>query len=212
MDYTIQVGAFSNLSNAVRLAKKLQAKGLDAYCFPHSSGLFKVRFGNYSSRESARKEAEGLLADGIITNFYLVGPEDYPGGKDLGIGEDFLRQNIVQTAKGFLGLPYRWGGDSVEEGFDCSGLVMAAYQLNGLALPRSSRQQWAGGSPIGKNQLAKADLIFFSTSGNGKVSHVGLYTGEGRFIHAPGRGKKIRSDNLSNPYFRRNYMGARTYL
>ena len=129
MDYTIQVGAFSNLSNAVRLAKNLQAKGLDAYCFPHSSGLFKVRFGNYASRESAGKEAELLFADGIITNFYLVGPEDYPGGKDLGIGEDFLRQNIVQTAKGFLGLPYRWGGDSVEEGFDCSGLVMAAYQL-----------------------------------------------------------------------------------
>jgi len=212
MDYTIQVGAFSRLSNAVRLAKNLQAKGLDAYCFPHSSGLFKVRFGNYLSRESAREEAEVLLADGIITGFYLVGPEDYPGGKDFRIDEDYLRQNIVQTAKGFLGLPYRWGGDSLEEGFDCSGLVMAAYQLNGLALPRTSRQQWQGGNPVEIEQLTKADLLFFSTSENGKVSHVGLYTGKGRFIHAPGRGKKIRSDDLSNPYFRRNYMGARTYL
>lgn len=212
MDYTIQVGAFASLSNAVRLAKNLQAKGLDAYCFPHSSGLFKVRFGNYLSKESARKEAEELLADGIIADFYLVSPEDYPGGKELQIDEAFLRQNIVQTAKGFLGLPYRWGGDSVEEGFDCSGLVMAAYQLNGLALPRSSRQQWERGNPIGINQLSQADLLFFSTSGNGKVSHVGLYTGKGRFIHAPGRGKRIRSDALSNPYFRRNYMGARTYL
>ena len=212
MGYTIQVGAFSIPGNALRLATSLQEKGLEAYSFPDSSGLFKVRFGNYASLETARKVAEELLAHGIITDFYLVRPEDYPGIKDFQLDAEYLRKNIVLTAERYLGLPYQWGGSSPDEGFDCSDLVMAAYQLNGLALPRTSQQQWEQGAPVAIDRLARADLIFFSFSGRGKVSHVGLHAGDGRFIHAPGTGQTIRVDNLSNPYFRRKYMGARTYL
>jgi cell wall-associated NlpC family hydrolase len=89
---------------------------------------------------------------------------------------------------------------------------MAVYHLNGLNLPRSSNAQWQVGSPANRSQLSKGDLVFFATSGGGKVSHVGIYTGGDKFIHAAGVNKRIRVDSLSNKYFRRRYVGARTYL
>jgi len=212
LGYVIQVGAFSLLDNAVRLVESLQNKGLEAYYFPHESGLFKVRFGNYPSRELAKKTATELYTAGYIEDYYIVDPEEYPGGKNIYVNANSLRENIVLTANRFLGIPYRWGGASAKEGFDCSGLVMAVYELNGLALPRTSQQQWAAGDPVEFGQLSKADILFFSTSRDRKITHVGLYIGEGRFIHAPGKGKKIRTDYLSNEYFKKTFMGARTYL
>jgi hypothetical protein len=90
MRYTIQVGAFSNMDNAVRLTAKLQAQGLNAYHFLHDSGLYKVRFGNYPTKNAALKRAEYLAAAGIIDVYYIVGPNDYtasayrPGNQDYG--------------------------------------------------------------------------------------------------------------------------------
>jgi hypothetical protein len=210
--YAIQVGAFFHLDNAVRLSQALQLQGLDAYYFVHKTGLYKVRFGNFSSREEARIRAEGLLARGTILDFYIVGPEDYPALRDRGTARVRLRDEIVRTARSFLGVPYRWGGDSPDHGFDCSGLAMVAYQLNGLDLPRSSRDQWAAGSSVDRARLSEADLVFFASSRGGGVSHVGIYVGHGQFIHAPGRGKTIRVDSLSDRYYRRRYAGAKTYL
>ena len=89
---------------------------------------------------------------------------------------------------------------------------MAVYQLNGLNLPRSSIEQFMAGTRIERSELAKGDLVFFSTNGGRKTSHVGIYTGEDRFIHAPSRGKTIRSDSLSEGYYAARYVGARTYL
>ena len=210
--YTIQVGAFSDLNNAVRLTQTLQDRGLNAYHFVHKTGLYKVRFGDFPSRESARGRAENLLALGIIDEYYIVGPGDYPKPTDRKNATSYLRNEIVSTAKSFIGVPYRWGGASPEYGFDCSGLSMAVYHLNGLNLPRSSKAQWGAGAPVNRSQLSKGDLVFFATFGGRKVSHVGLYVGEGKFIHAPGRNRRIRFDSLSNRYFGRRYVGARTYL
>ena len=89
---------------------------------------------------------------------------------------------------------------------------MTVYQLNGLDLPRTSRQQWKSGSPIGRDQLLKGDLVFFATSAGRRVSHVGIYAGENKFIHAPRRGKSIRVTSLSNTYYRKRYLGARRFL
>ncbi|UCE55362.1 MAG: C40 family peptidase, partial [Desulfobacterales bacterium] len=86
------------------------------------------------------------------------------------------------------------------------------YQLNGLNLPRSSKQQWKAGRPIKRRQLLKGDLVFFATSGGKGVSHVGIYMGDSKFLHAPGRDRKIRSSSLSDIYFKTRYVGARTYL
>lgn len=210
--YAIQVGAFSNLNNAVRLTQTLQDRGLNAYYFIHKTGLYKVRFGNFPTKESACRDAKNLRAMGIIDEYYIVGPADYPRSDDREKAITYLRNGIVSTAKNFIGVPYRWGGTSPEHGFDCSGFTMAVYHLNGLDLPRSSREQWEAGSPVNRIQLSKGDLLFFATSGRRKISHVGIYAGGDKFIHAPGKNKRIRVESLSKRYFRRRYVGARTYL
>ena len=89
---------------------------------------------------------------------------------------------------------------------------MTVYRLNGLNLPRSSTQQYQTGTPISRSSLQRGDLIFFATAGGKRVSHVGIYAGDGRFIHAPKSGGKIGFESLSNTYFSRRYVGARTYL
>jgi cell wall-associated NlpC family hydrolase len=203
--FAIQVGAFQDQDNAVRLTEKLQQQGLEAYHYIDTSGLYKVRFGNYSTRSTARREAGFLQARGVIDEYYIVSPQ-------IAAMADDLRGELVQTARSFIGIPYKWGGDSRREGFDCSGLTMTVYQLNGLDLPRTSRQQWVAGTPIGRRELARGDLVFFATSGGKRVSHVGIYVGQNRFIHAPGRGKVIRVASLSNGYYRKRYLGGRRYL
>jgi hypothetical protein len=213
LGYSIQVGAFANLNNAVRLSKALEQRGLDAYYFVHKTGLYKVRFGDFPTKEAAREKAEAVRAAGIIETYYIVSPDDYAVVKQRKRGgRSYLRNEIVGTAKRFLGVPYRWGGSSRREGFDCSGLTMVVYQLNGLNLPRSSREQYRVGTPIEKSQLSQGDLVFFATSGGRRVSHVGIYVGNGEFIHAPRRGKKIRTERLTKRYFKNRYVGARTYL
>ena len=213
MGYSVQVGAFANLDNAVRLSKALERHGLDAYYFVHESGLYKVRFGDFPSKKSARAKAEAVRATGIIDEYYLVSPAEYAVVKQRKYGgRSYLRREIVGTAKRFIGIPYRWGGSSPQEGFDCSGLTMVVYQLNGLNLPRSSREQYRTGIPIKRNKLSHGDLVFFATSRSSRVSHVGIYVGKNKFIHAPGRGKRIRTELLTKRYFKTRYVGARTYL
>jgi len=212
MGYSIQIGAFSNLHNAIRLTECLESDGLNAYYFVHKTGLYKVRFGDFPSKETARRKAEDILATGIIDGYYIVSPDDYALGEERKYGRRDLRDRIVETARSYIGLPYRWGGSSSDGGFDCSGLAMAVYQLNGLNLPRSSEQQYRAGIFVKRSQLLQGDLVFFATSRGRKVSHVGIYAGNNKFIHAPGRGKRIRADSLSKRYFQTRYAGARTYL
>lgn len=212
LGYTIQVGAFSDMNNAIRLTSSLNRKGLNAYYFADPSGIYKVRFGNFSSRKAALRKAMSLVSAGIIDVYYIVSPEEYAVSQKIRYGTQYIRDAIVATAKRFLGLPYSRGGSSPDEGFDCSGLTMTVYRLNGLNLPHSSQRQYKVGTPINKNQLLIGDLVFFATSIGRKVSHVGIYIGNNQFIHAPGKRKRIRTDSLSNSYFVRNYVGARTYL
>ena len=117
----------------------------------------------------------------------------------------------LETARKMLGVPYRYGGTD-PHGFDCSGLTMVVYRINGLNLPRSSRQQWKAGKPIGRRQLQKGDLVFFATARGNKVSHVGIYAGGNKFLHAPGRGRRIQTSSLSSKYYSARYVGARSYL
>jgi cell wall-associated NlpC family hydrolase len=212
LGYTIQVGAFANIDNAVRLTDKLQRQGLDAYHFIDKSGLYKVRFENFRSKEAARSRAEIMQRRGIIESFYIVKPEAYPAMWVRRQDHQHFREKIVKTAQRYLGVPYRWGGESPRTGFDCSGFTMVVYRLNGLDLPRSSRQQWRVGEKIDRRQLQKGDLVFFATSGGSRVSHVGIYTGNNKFLHAPRKGSRIKTSSLSSRYFRTRYVGARSYL
>jgi len=212
MGYAIQAGAFARLENAAHLTEVLRQRGLDATYFAAPKGLYKVRFGDFPTREAARRRAETLRQAGMIDVYYIVSPDEYATAKRAVYGEAYLRAEIVKTAQSFLGLPYLWGGSSPETGFDCSGLAVACYQLNGLLLPRTSREQFQAGTAVDRAQLREGDLVFFSGGSDGKVTHVGLYLGQGRFIHAPGRGKKIRTDSLSGGYYGLRFVGARSYL
>jgi cell wall-associated NlpC family hydrolase len=211
LGYTIQTGAFANAENADRMTRSLQEKGLAATYFAAKKGLYKVRFGNFPTRELARSRAEEIRQAGIIEEFYIVSPDEYPTARRAELGEAYIREELVRSAQSFLGVPYLWGGTSVEMGFDCSGLTMTVYQLNGFDLPRTSQEQFTAGNPVNRSSLEKGDLLFFSRGG-GKVSHVGIYTGDDRFIHAAGRGKQIRVDILSKGRYKRMYFGARSYL
>jgi len=212
MRYTIQAGAFIDVENAARLTRSLEEEGISAYYYRDATGVFKVRFGDFSTQTEAFAMARSLLARGIIDAYYIVAPDMHPAARVPSLGMAVLRDNLVETAEGFIGVPYHWGRASPTEGFDCSGLVMAVYQLNGLNLPRSSGEQFAFGTPVDRSALQKGDLVFFSALKGKDVSHVGLYTGDDAFIHAPGRGKAIRKDSLGAPYFTARYAGARTYL
>ena len=203
--FSVRLGAFSSVDNAVRLTEALQQTGLNAYHFSDASGYYKVRFGNYSIRELAIEAAENYRARGLITDYFIVGPTAVYDTVEL-------RKRIVKTAMNFIGVSYKWGGESSDEGFDCSGLTMTVYQLNGLDLPRTSRQQWKTGTPVVRNELLRGDLVFFATAGGRRVSHVGIYTGENKFIHAPGKSKRIRLTSLSKSYYRSRFVGARRYL
>ena len=119
---------------------------------------------------------------------------------------------VLMRAIGLVGTPYRYGGDSPEGGFDCSGLVNYVYRdMLDLRLPRTSRALSEYQGPrIATDRLAPADLVFFGNGG--QVSHVGIYVGEGRFVHAPTTGGTVRLDRLDGPYWRDHYTGARRVL
>ncbi|AKC87414.1 outer membrane lipoprotein [Pseudoxanthomonas suwonensis] len=119
---------------------------------------------------------------------------------------------VTLRALSLVGTPYRYGGNTPESGFDCSGLVNYVYRdMLDLRLPRSSRDLAAVQGPrLEPRRLASGDLVFFGSSGN--VSHVGIYVGEGRFVHAPSSGGTVRLDRLDGPYWRDNYSGAKRVL
>ena len=117
--------------------------------------------------------------------------------------------DLVSTAIGFLGIPYLRGGNSAETGFDCSGFVRAIYKETiGLVLPRSADQQANATQKIDKSELKPGDLVFFNTMKRA-FSHVGIYLGEGKFIHSPRSGASVRIEDMRIPYWNVRFDGAR---
>lgn len=118
--------------------------------------------------------------------------------------------SLIQEAKKYQGVKYVWGGTS-PSGFDCSGYVYYLYQNIGMSLPRVSYSQYNTGESISKNQLRAGDLVFFSTYGSG-ASHVGVYIGDGNFIHASSGAKKVTISTLSSGFYSSCYLGARRVI
>lgn len=116
---------------------------------------------------------------------------------------------LIGTAMGFIGVPYRRGGSNAEIGFDCSGFVRTAFQeAKGLVLPRKANEQAAATAVIDKKDLQPGDLVFFNTMRRA-FSHVGIYLGEGKFIHAPRSGAQVRVEDMQASYWQRRFNGAR---
>lgn len=121
-----------------------------------------------------------------------------------------LREEAVARAMLAINAPYRYGGSTLEAGFDCSGLVFYVFgALVRQPLPRSA-VQWARASlPVAENRLQRGDLVFFNTSG-ASFSHMGIYVGNRQFVHAPSSGKVVRTDSLDGNYYTARFDGGRT--
>ncbi|HEY6322125.1 MAG TPA: NlpC/P60 family protein [Thermoanaerobaculia bacterium] len=117
-------------------------------------------------------------------------------------------KRLVEQAMTYLGTPYRRGG-TTRRGVDCSGLVGAVYGEQGLDLPRTAAQQFAEGVAVAASDLRPGDLVFFRDTYKRGISHVGIYIGDGRFLHAAGRRHGVIVSELSRPYYRIRYAGAR---
>lgn len=121
------------------------------------------------------------------------------------------RQTIIQTAMTAEGTPYRWGGLS-PKGFDCSGLVVYAYKKIGIHVPRRAKTQFKNCTPVTRRNIKPADLVFFSVPRRKGVVHVGIYIGKGQFVHAPGRGRKVKRASLNNIYFKQHFIKAGNFF
>ena len=126
---------------------------------------------------------------------------------------DLRADDVLMRATGLIGTRYRYGGSTPQTGFDCSGFTTWVFQhAAGIGLPRSARDQFsAAGVAIPREQLRTGDLVFFKQSGR-RIDHVGIYVGEGRFVHAPSRGGSVRIDPLNMPHWQRTFEGARRVL
>ena len=118
-------------------------------------------------------------------------------------------EQLVDEALSYLGIRYRFGGTSPATGFDCSGLVLNVFRnAVGLDLPRSASEMASLGDKIGKQDLKPGDLVVFNTMRR-TFSHVGIYLGDGKFVHAPSSGGKVRVENISATYWAKRFNGAR---
>lgn len=118
-----------------------------------------------------------------------------------------IATSAVHHALKMQGKPYRYGGNN-PAGFDCSGLVQYSYGRAGLKLPHGTRELLKASQPIKQSQLQQGDLLFFNEDGKAS-SHVGIYIGNDRFVHAPSTGKRVHVSEMNQPHWRRHFAGAR---
>jgi cell wall-associated NlpC family hydrolase len=124
--------------------------------------------------------------------------------------EESLKYRVIRVAERMLSIPYRWGGETLS-GLDCSAYVRKVFAYLNLELPRSAREQFREGVRVEKAELSIGDLVFFRTYAK-YPSHVGIYLGDNRFIHASSRDRKVKIDNLEAPYYVKRFIGAKRLL
>ncbi len=206
--YAVRFGDFPTREKARSTAKKLVAEHLiDSFYVapPH-----EVVFGQAKGpgwQKAPPDEIKNLPPQ--LTPVVPKGSEESPP-KPVKNTSD-MGAIAARTAERFVGIPYRWGGDNVVEGLDCSGFARAVYNLCGLNIPRTSRDQFKAGELIAKYNLKDGDLVFFGASAD-KINHVGIYVGDGKFVHAPRRGEDIRISAVNESYFEKRFVGARRYF
>ena len=113
---------------------------------------------------------------------------------------------VTEHALAMIGTPYRYGGDSPETGFDCSGLVHYSYSMSGVSVPRTSQAQFRAARKVALSNARPGDLMFFQDQE--KLSHVGIYVGDGMFVHAPSSGRSVSLASIDSPYYQRNLVSV----
>jgi hypothetical protein len=153
-----------------------------------------------------QKSARGSGSSVVVANgAYHAPPPGFPHFVDHSIG----REEISIQAMSLVGVPYRWGGNTPDSGFDCSGLVRyVVLRAASVNLPRTTADMSGRGESIEPDEIAPGDLIFFNTTGRAH-SHVGIYVGKLRFVNAPSTGGTVRLDYLTNPYWAKRFDGIR---
>ncbi|MHB8073520.1 C40 family peptidase [Desulfosporosinus fructosivorans] len=197
-DGTLKLG--SRGPDVVELQTKLNSVGFDV-------GTADGIFGNMTKQSVINFQRENsLVGDGI------VGPLTVKTLNSTYIQKQSPKNvdSIIATAKQYLGVKYQWGGTTPQTGFDCSGYVSYVFSQNGISLPRVSRDQYTVGTQVAFSDLQPGDLVFFSFAGDGIVSHVGIYLGEGQFINASSS-KGVTVYEIGS-YWKSVYVGARRVL
>ena len=161
-----------------------------------------------------------LLTSFAVASFFLFTAELYTRESELALTPTIAvkkakkktkREIIVDTAYSLLGIDYWPGGEDSEYGYDCSGFTQYAYLKAGINIPRRAIDQYKACTKMEEKALKKGDLVFFNTRGYG-INHVGIYIGNGRFIHAPGIGKVIAEESMNRNYWRVRYMAGGRFI
>ncbi len=207
--YAVRFGDFPSRDKARDAAKKLVAERLidSYYIAPPNEIVFSKPKGPgvQKAPPDEIKNPPGMLQP-VVPKEHAEKPVPKPVKDTRDMGAIAAR-----TAERFVGIPYRWGGDNVVDGMDCSGFVRAVYNLCGLSIPRTSRDQFKAGDLVAKDDLKDGDLVFFGASVD-TISHVGIYVGSGKFVHAPRRGEDIRVTSVNESYFEKRFVGAKRYF
>lgn len=172
----------------------------------------------YHHRYRSRAQAALLLCVGFASGSALAEDASTANANSSHTLESMFSQGhpanaVLMRAISLVGTPYVWGGNTPESGFDCSGLVNYVFRdMLDLRLPRTSRElaAWQSGARVTADALASGDLVFFGSGGT--VTHVGIYVGDGRFVHAPSTGGTVRLDRMDGRYWQTRYAGARRVL
>jgi cell wall-associated NlpC family hydrolase len=154
----------------------------------------------------------------ICALFALTGCSTPPTGKTANSKTNQFKQDtsvgtegISIAAVGLVGVPYRYGGNNPQAGFDCSGLIAYVYSKSvNIRLPRTIQEMSNKGQGIANEPPAPGDIVFFNTTGE-KYSHAGIYVGQGRFVHAPSSGGTVRLEYITSPYWAARYTEARRF-
>jgi len=210
--YAVRFGDFPSKEKARAAANKLVADRLidSYYIAPPNEIVFAKPRGpgvQKPSPEEIKAPPETPRPDKVKQ----VERHDRHAAKTAARGDRDMGAIAARTAERFVGIPYRWGGDNVVDGMDCSGFVRAVYNLCGLSIPRTSREQFKAGESVAKEDLQDGDLVFFGSSED-SINHVGIYVGSVRFVHAPRRGEEIRVTSVDESYFEKRFVGARRYF
>lgn len=198
------------------------SKGAKAYIVGINNGWYKVIYGEnvcyirsdfldlteipYENKASSKSP---LFFRGGVSTGTPVSAAALNGntGNSSNTGSSASGSQIVETAKKYLGVPYVWGGTS-PSGFDCSGFVYYVLRSCGISVSRTLATMYQQGTPVAKSQLQPGDVVFFQNTYKSGISHVGIYVGDGKFIHAPHSGEVVSYANLYSDYYVNHYYGA----
>ena len=210
--YAVRFGDFPSKDKARAVANKLVADRLiDSYYIAPPNEIVFARPQGPGFQKPRPDEIKAPPEATRPDRLKPVVPADRPLAKTAARGDKDMGAIAARTAERFVGIPYRWGGENVVDGMDCSGFVRAVYNLCGLSIPRTSRDQFKTGESVAKDGLQDGDLVFFGSSID-SINHVGIYVGNGRFVHAPRRGEEIRVTSVDERYFEKRFVGARRYF